>query len=880
MSTSFHRPLIPTRTSIPSQRAQIVARPRLSEKLEGGLGRPLTVVAAPAGFGKTTLVANALRERERDFRVAWLSLDDEDSHPVRFFYHLVAALQSVAPEVGRAPIFLIGSLQLPSSKDLIALLLGEIPDASGRIVLVIDDFHLITNPEIHDAFAFLVERMPEQLRLVIATRDEPNLPLARWRSQQRVSEIGLEDLRFSVDEATMFLEHAIGPGIEPRLVRALEKRTEGWIAGLQMAALALKSPGHGEAVNDIAQKAAAFTGEHRSVIDYLAAEVLRRQPPEIHDFLRKTAVLDRLSAPLCDAVTGGTDSKAILTRLEQANMFLLRLDDRRQWYRFHRLFSDFLRSDLDAATQRQSHLKASAWFEEHGFGEEAIRHAFAGGDVAATVRLFRAFADDVLSRGELSKLRAWLDELPDPLVRTHSDLACYRAWVLYLHGKTAQAEPYARLARELDVSDATPTRRGMLSTIHAYIALNWGDPREAVAPARRALDQLGNGTSFFRIYALSMLGQAQALTGDRESAIDTLRDAVQLGQEIGNHLMTVDATGPLAEMMIAKGQLREAMVLCRNGLEHFVDAKGTVEPVAGLLYIQLGIIDLELDELDSARYRLMTGIDLSRQLGVVFYTLLGLRALARLQHVRGEREAAWNTLAEAREIAQRPESPRRRRLVGLVVAELQLREGNVQSAARTLEEVRPLTGAGSEHEMLVGARLLLAQNQPMRAADLLDRLERAAEREHFFGSLVAIHILQAMCQRALNDEAAAVRHVEHAVSLAASEGYRRVFLDEGRALTGLLSRARHVAPAFVKDLLERFSPEEDTLPIAPLPEALSKMEREILGLVNLGLTNQEVGDRLGITVSTTKWYLTQIFGKLQVRNRTGAIARARQIGLL
>jgi len=880
MSPPFQRPLIRTKISIPSQQAQVVARPRLSEKLEAGIRRPLTVVAAPAGFGKTTLLADALRGRELDFRVAWLSLDDEDSHPARFFYHLVATLQTVAPDVGRAFISLIGSLQLPSPKDLIALLLSEIPEAPERIVLVLDDFHLITNSEIHAAFAFLVERMPEQLRLVIVTREEPNLPLARWRTQHRVSEIGLEDLRFSVDEAALFLDQAMGLGVDPQLARALEKRTEGWVAGLQMAALALKNPGRDETLSDVQQRAADFSGGHRSVIDYLATEVLRRQPPEIHDFLRKTAILDRLSAPLCDAVTDRTDSSSLLARLEQANMFLLRLDEHRQWYRFHRLFSDFLRSGLDAKAQRQSHLKASAWFEAQGLGEEAIKHAFAAGDLPTTVRLFRTFADDVLSRGEVSKLRAWLDELPDDLIRAHSDLASYKAWLLYLGGKTAQAEPYARLARESEASVATPIRRGMLSTIHAYITLNWGDPREAVSFARQALDQLGSGASFFRIYALSMLGQAQGLTGDRKCGIETLRDAVQLGEEMGNHLLTVDAAGLLATMMCARGQLREAMILCRNAIQRFVDAKGAAEPIAGLLYIQLGLIDFELDDLESARRRLLTGIDLSRQLGVVFYTLVGLCGLAKLQHVQGEREAAWTTLAEAREISQRPESQRRRRMIGLVLAELHLREGNIEGAARTLEELRPLAGGGTENEGLVFARLLLAQHQPTRASHALKQLETAAQRDSFYGSLVAIHVLQAMCMRALGDQAAAVEHVAQAVSLAVAEGYRRVFLDEGRALIGLLSQVRHVAPAFVKDLLERFYPEEETLPLGPLPEALSKMEREILGLVNLGLTNQEVGDKLGITVSTTKWYLTQIFGKLQVRNRTSAIARARQIGLL
>ena len=327
----------------------------------------------------------------------------------------------------RPAISLLGGLQMPAPKDVVALLLNEITDLPGRMVLVLDDYHVIDDPEIDAALAFLVERMPEQLRLLISTRAEPRLPLPRWRTLQRVSEIGLDDLRFSLDEARLFLKQAMGLEVDLESTQALEARTEGWIAGLQMAALSLQHPVRSESVADVAKRAAEFSGEHHYVIDYLAAEVLRRQPGEIHTFLRQTAMLDRLCAPLCNAVTGRADSKTILARLEQANMFLLRLDDHRHWYRYHRLFADFLRSGVDAAEERRLHLKASAWYEANGFGEEAMKHALAAQDIPATVRLFRALADDALSRAEISKIRAWLDALPDSTIRTHTDLAGYKA---------------------------------------------------------------------------------------------------------------------------------------------------------------------------------------------------------------------------------------------------------------------------------------------------------------------------------------------------------------------------------------------------------------------------------------------------------------------
>lgn len=880
MSTIFQQALINAKISMPAQGAQVVARPRLAVRLHDGLQRPLTVVSAPAGFGKTTLVSSALREHSSEFKIAWLSLGNEDSHLIRFLYHLVATLQSVAPEVGRAPIFLIERLQLPASSDLITALLSEISESASRIVLVLDDYHVIPTPEIHAAIAFLVEHMPEQLRLVLISRNVPDLSLARWRTQQRVSEIGLDDLRFSLDESSLFLEQTMGLSLTSELVSALEKKTEGWIAGLQMAALSMQHASGKESMASVAQRVAAFSGEHRHVLEYLAEEVFSGQPPEVQDFLRRTSGLDRLCASLCDAVTGLPNSRRMLSSLEQANMFLLRLDETRHWYRYHQLFAEFLSTESDVHERKRQHLKASEWYEANGFEEEAIRHSFAAKDFPSTLRLFRAFADDVLSRGELSKLRAWLDELPDELVRAHSDLACYKAWILYLSGQTAQAETYATLARELESEDEPLKRRGMLAAIHAYIALSWGDPQDAVASAKLALERLGDSASFFRVYALSLLGQAQALIGERVAAVDTLEKGVQLGQQLDNSFMTVDALGPLTTMMMAKGQLREAKAICQNGIDRYIDDRGSPAPVAGLLYVQLGIIDYEQNDLNGARYRLQTGIELSRQLGMVFFSLLGLRALARLQHVCGERETAWNTLAEASEIAQRPESARRRRLIALVVAELQLREGNIDGAARTLDEIRTLAAGSREDEELLGARIYLARHQPTRAFNVLASLEQRACKDGFNGSLIAINVLQALAKRAIGEKAAAGRYLASAVSFAASSGYRRVFLDEGRGVADLLGEIRHIDPIFVNSLIESFSADEENLPSTALQESLSRMEREILKLVTLGLTNQQTAEKLGITVSTTKWYLTQMFSKLNVRNRTQAIARARQLGLL
>ena len=818
--------------------------------------------------------------QEQDPLVAWFSLGQEDGHIVRFLYRLVATLRTVVPTVGRAPIFFIERLQLPAPNELIAALMSEITEIPHQIVLVLDDYHVVDSAEVHVAVRSIVEHMPPKLRLVLISRKIPDLPLARWRTQHLLSEIVLDDLRFSSSESAQFLEQTIGMPLRPDLTEALEKKTEGWIAGLQMAALSLQHSGDVTSMSDFAKRIEAFNGEHRHVLDYLAEEVFNRQPREIQDFLRHTSSLDRLGASLCDTVTGRNDSRAILNYLEQANMFLLRLDESRQWYRYHQLFAEFLRTKLDLEEKRRQHDKASQWYEANGFAEEALRHALAAGDFVGTLRLFRVFADDVLSRGELSKLRSWLDEFPDTLIRSHCDLAGYKAWTLYLGGQTAQAQPYARLAHEMETPDEPLRRRGMLATIHTYISLSWADPRDAVAYAKQALEWLGDSASFFRVYALSLLGQAQMLVGERIAAADTLARGVQLGQQLDNHFMTIDAMGPLAGIMAGQGKLREARAMCLNGISRYVDTEGSPVPVAAHLYIRLGILDYEQNDLESARYRLLTGIELSRQLGMVFLSLLGLRALAKLQHVCGEREAAWNTLAEASELAQRPESVRRRRLIALVIAELKLREGNVDGAMHTLKEICTLICAGGEEEALLDVRIHLARNQPARAFSLLAPLEQRAREDGFNGSLIVIHLLQALCKKTVGERAAAARYLASALSLAAPGGYRRAFLNEGRIVMEMLGEVRHVDPVFVGELLECHVHDEETAPPVALYENLSRMEREIIKLVSLGLTNQQVGETLGITVSTTKWYLTQVFRKLSVRNRTQAIARARQLGLL
>lgn len=879
MSSPEYSPLLKTKISIPPPRSQLVSRNRLLVRLAEGASGPLTLISGPAGFGKTTLISDWISTGDDHRHVAWFSLDQDDNDLVRFVSYLVASLRTVEPGIGRAPLSLLGSLQTPTPKALMVQLLNEIVDVSTPIVLVLDDYHMIEDPEIDAAITFTVNHLPEQLRLIIATREEPKLPLPRWRALDRITEIGLEDLRFSDEEAALFLNRTMGLELDAESAKVLETRTEGWIAGLQMAALSLRGHLRVEGVNHLAEAVETFSGEHRYVIDYLAAEVLRQQPAEIRAFLRQTAVLDRLCASLCDALTDRTDSRLILTQLEQANLFLIRLDDHRQWYRYHQLLADFLRVDLSADEQAALHRKASTWYEANGFGTEAVKHSLAAGDISTTVSLIRAHVDEMLCRGEFPAVLAWLETLPDGTIRAHGDLAGYKAWLLYLRGRIEEAEAYSPSAHTAEHADIPSTHQATLLAFQAFLAINRGNPEKAVALARQALDELRESGSFFHTCALSLLGHAQRLSGDRKTAIETLSQAVRLGQKLGNHLITLDALGNLAPLMYAQGRLREAMLLCCENVERYVDVRGKPLAVAGLVYVPLGVFFYEINELYSSRRNLITGIALCQQLGMVYYTLMGQRSLAKLQHVSGEREAAWDTLTAARRLAEKSENPRRWRLIDAAAAELQLREGNVAAAARTLEKAAISAESHSEFERLVHARLLLAQGQPRTAERVLNGLETAAVKEERNGSLITVYVLQALCKRAAGNRAAALDRLGQALSLATSPGYRRVFLDEGPAVAALLPQLRHVAPAFVIELLQAFPHE-----VAPAPEGLagpvSKTQFEILRLLDFGLTNQEIADKLGISIGTVKWHLHQIFGKLQARNRTEAVTKAREQGLL
>ena len=886
-------PILTTKFSIPPRRQDWVLRARLINRLDEGLRRKLILLSAPAGFGKTTLVASWLHglgdRNQNPPRAAWLSLEEEDNDPIRFLAHLIGALQTIHPAAGQTIRPFLETPKVPKLNHLMTVIINDLAILERESVLVLDDYHVINHPALQTAVAFLLDHLPPRSHLVVTTREEPSLPLPRLRARWDVMEIRLQDLRFIGDETSAFLNRTMGLALTAEATQTLEDRTEGWIAGLQMAALSLRGrkrmPGCDQGALDIE----ALSGGQRDIIDYLAAEVLRQQPGDVRSFLRQTAILDRFNASLCDAVTGRSDSQAMLAQLEKANLFLIPLDDQRRWYRYHHLFADFLRTELAEAEQSALHRKASEWYEQHSLTTEAIKHALAASDPMAVVRLIRSSAEETLRDGGFTTILGWVNALPDEVVRAHSDLSVHKGWLLYLRGDIEAAETYATQAAENESPDDAPVQQGMLLSFRAYLAISRGEPAEAVRLAEEALTLLSDTESFYRTTALSHLGQAQRLVGDRQTAIETLRQAIALGQRLGNHLITLEALGYLTQLLYQQGQLREATLSCEQAARQYQDSGGQPLPMAGLIYVPLGMLYYESNDLAKADHYVTTGIALCQRMGTVYPTLLGQRTLARLRFTRGQTEAAWQTLAAARCLAAKSGNQRRIRLIIAMTAESQLRQGLTAAAAVTLEGLPCAARERSEQENLTVARLLLAQGKAEKAGSLLRQLEQVAEKQGRFGSLITIHLLQALAHQALGHSTAALKSLEHSLSRAAPEGYRSVFLDEGSSVEALLAQLPRRASCFVGDLLEAFVKRRAGDPPAAaasssakraLIERLSETQMTVLRLVADGLSNRDIAARLSITEGTTKWHLNQIYGKLNVGSRTQALAQARQFNLL
>jgi len=891
--------LLKTKLHIPPKRSELVSRPRLIERLNmglhrtrGGFSRALTLISAPAGFGKTTLLSEWVAGCECP--VAWLSLDKDDNDPARFLAYFVAALQRVRADVGEAALTTLKSPQPPSIEPLLTDLINEITEVPEPFALVLDDFHVITASQVHDALAFLLDNLPPPMHLILSSRADPPWPLARRRARREIMELRANDLRFNSQEVATFLKEVMWLDLSQEDVAALEERTEGWIAGLQMAALSMRGR------QDISGFITAFTGTHRFILDYLVEEVLDQQPLGIQDFLLKTSILDRMTALLSNAVTGRDDSQAILTQLEQANLFLIPLDDERRWYRYHHLFADLLRRQLEQTKPKQVsalHLRASRWYEQNGLYAEAVSHALAAGDVERVAHLVEGKTFAIVEHEELTSLIRQLDNLPDEVVCSHPWLCVACAWVLSYAGHVDRIEPLLQVAEEgLDeVDDRTEARSilGRIIHLRSYIADLKGDSSHSSRLGREALEHVSEDDLSLRAYVLSGLGVSLRKLGDLSGAAQVFAEAVALSRAAADSHVSVMVLCRLATLQIWQGQLNRAAMTCQKALSltrEYARREGRQLPTAGYAHIQMSRVLSERNDLEAAHWHARKGIDLSQRWGQADILEFGYLHLARILY----RQQALESLLEVtREINQIISTLPKWFAPTVTEVEVMYRlaSGDAEGAFRFAQE----QGVGTFESISLDryypfftfVRLLTIQGKddPSRlneALELLARLLSTAEETGATGYVIESLVLQAMALQAKGERDQALIALERALSLSEPECYVRTFIDEGAPMGELLreTAVQGIAPQYVNKLLsalETTSPHPHT---PTLIEPLSERELEVLRLLATSLPTAEIAIELFITVNTLRTHTKNIYGKLDVHSRREAVARAQELGLL
>ena len=874
-----------TKFHIPVRRSRDVARPRLLESLDAGLhhGRKLTLLSAPAGYGKTTLIADWVQSLS-GYQIAWLSLDEADNDPARFLGYWLAACRRLDHTLGQSAESLLGMPQIPPPPAIFDQLINDLSELHNPAILILDDYHVVTNPQIHEALEYFLDHQPPQFHLALTSRVDPPFSLARMRVRGELTEIRAHQLRFTPEEARQFFNQAMRLDLAPEDVAALEARTEGWAAGLQLAALAMQN------LPDRRDFLAEFSGSHRYVIDYLLEEVLKRQPPHIRDFLRETAVLPRFNADLCQAVTGGDDGSHrhaadILTELEQSNLFLIPLDDKRGWYRYHHLFADVLRTGLPWETERRVRQRAARWFTEQGPPAEALPHWLAIADTDQAAHLIDQLAADWLKNGELQTLLGWLEALPETAVNANPDLISYKALCLMLTGQIERAQQYGRQAHKLFARQAESGGLGRLLAIQAWFAMT-GSQTEAGALAQSALAQLDQNDTFFRAIALVALGSDYAWNASLDVSSQVFRETYELGRRMNHPFIILGALANLAFNLLEMGQLREAEALCRAALSEYVDQRGNPLPILGIVYSPLAAVCYEQGRFEEAQTWARRSITLSQRL--FSSVILGGDSeivLARVAFQQGRADEALALLASTAETA-------RQRHVLLVVfktavvqAEFHLLSGNLPEARQCLNELDRL-GQASLHKTKqifahLSARFQAASGQSAQALHMLRELTETTQTENSLRRLMGTYVAQALIQEAGGRHEEARQSFAQALRLAAPEGYVSLFLaHEGWQTYPLLLACQSVAPEFVADVLRRIARTEDSLPLsAALPEPLTEQEMNVLALLVDGRSNQEIADELVISLGTAKWHVHNILQKLEVGTRAQAIARAHELGL-
>jgi LuxR family maltose regulon positive regulatory protein len=875
-------PILNTKLYIPPPRTNVVFRNRLIERLNAGLHRKLTLISAPAGFGKTTLVSTWIANSFRP--TAWLSLDEGDNDPTRFLTYVIRALQTIMPNFGTGVLATLQSPQTISTESLLTNLLNEISTVPEKFILVLDDYHVIDAQAVDQVLTFLLDHLPPQMHVVISSREDPPIPVARLRVRDQLNQMRISDLRFTEPETAEFLNEMMGLNLSTADVIALETRTEGWIAGIQLAAISMQ--GQQDTTNFIK----SFTGGHHFVLDYLVEEVLQRQPETVQTFLLRTSILDRLCGSLCSAVVlnPSVSGQETLEYIERSNLFIIPLDDQRKWYRYHHLFADLLRQRLNQSLASSStkagwniadaHKRASVWYEENGFEVEAFQHATAANDFARAERLIEGNGMPLHFRGVVFPILNWLKSLPITVCDSYPSLWTVYASVLLVTGQKSGVEQKLQAAEtalhDKPLDDQTRDLIGRIAAIRATLASNQNEVETIIAQSRRALEYLHPQNLAFRTSTLWKLGFAYQLQGDRAAATEAYKAVIAIGQASGNTIFTLMAKTGMATLQEADNCLYLADATYRQILQAVGDQH---LPFSAEVHFGLARIHYEWNDFNAVQHHVQQYNQLTQSIEKNERLVSFDKFLARLKLAQGDVHGASailaQTLSNAREQNYLQSIPEIAEIQVLIL----LRQGNITAAADLAQTYRLPFGQ---------ARVHLAKGDPATALEIL---AQEVTTKDWQDVRLKVLVLQSLAFQANGENEKAIGFLAEALALAEPGGFVRTFVDEGMPMAQLLARAGNggLMPDYVAKLLAVFERETSQLEAKfllptpqPLREPLSHRELEVLKLIAQGLSNQEICQQLFLALDTVKGHNRRIFDKLQVQRRTEAVARARELGLL
>lgn len=899
-------PLLATKLFIPPAPAERVLRPHLLEQLDKGLKRSLVLISAPAGFGKTTLLSQWVRQRQ--LTAAWISLDDSDNDLSRMLAYLVSVLNSIDPDQAGISIEEVQSIQPGSIEPILTRLINRLAGIDTPFVLILDDYHLITEDAIHEVIQFLLEYCPPNLHLVIASRVEPPFMAARLRGRGQLLELRSTDLRFSTAEASDFLNKVLSINLPETDINALTEHTEGWIAGLQMAALSMQSR------QDASSFVQAFTGSNRYILDYLMEEVLQRQSQGMQEFLLKTSILNRLTASLCQAVTGQDNCQSILESMERSNLFLTPLDDERQWYRYHHLFAELLRKQLNQLFPQQFkalHLLASQWYSsqfdlysDHTLATSAIEHALKAEAFEQAVELITHAGETTLMRGEMTTLKGWLRQLPEDAYQQHPALYAFDAIQMLLAGNSInEIEKRLLMAEAATHSNSFQAK---LNAVRGLIIVLQGRFEEGLEYIQKAQPALSNEHHFWRNLVTRALAMEQFMRGDVNTSLEMLNNMITSDP---NNLENLYYLPQMADLYGIQGRLNESWKIYQRALDAATESSGNLLPVAGIAQIGMGEVLREWNRLEEAEETVLKGIELVQQWGEIG-AMDGYINLMRIRQSRGDFNGAANALEDAVRLARRFDATD---IDDFLVANYQARlEAVAGKVAAAWERVRDqklhrflnedIINRGSDAasvfyylydiEQLTLARIHITRSQYGKALEVLKPLYHKTRSSVWKRSAIENLILQAIAHAQIGEIQPALAALQEALQAAEPHGFVRIFLDEGQALLDLL-KSHTWLPITLQDYARRLlqaandhtiPPQEISAPPFPpaemLPDPLSEREIEVLQLIASGLTNRQIAENLVIAPSTVKTHINNIYSKLSVSRRTQAVAQARKIGLV